>query len=202
MKNWQRRTLAGVAALVILSASALDLAAQDSPVPDKGAWALSFGLPDGGGTVAGAWLMLGGNNLIGFEIDYRKNSTDIEVANLETGADTKIDNSTLFFGPTLKHYVQGTDKVAPFIRTTAAVGITSDETLAGGSLRNVDTFSLLFRGSVGADWFATDGISIGGFTGFVLTYLDVDSSLGTSGAEQTTWTFATFKSNLVINFWF
>lgn len=147
--------------------------------------------------------MLGGGNLIGFEIDYNTTSIDIEVVSLQTGADTKIENSALIFGPTWKHYFRGSPKVAPFIRTTAAVGVTSQETLQGDSLRDTDSLMFLFRGAVGADWFATEGISIGGFTGFVLTYIDADVAItGNDLVDQTTWTFATFKSSLVINFWF
>lgn len=203
MKKWQPRALGGAALLLIVSATAHGLAAQDSPIPDRGARSLSFGLPDGGGTTAGAWYMLGGGNLIGFEIDYNTLSVDIDVESVQTGADTEIDNSSLLVGPTWKHYFPGSPKVAPFIRTTAAVGVTSQETLQGGTLRDTDSFMFLFRGAVGADWFATEGISIGGFTGFVLTYIDADGSVDSNTfVEQTTWTFATFKSTLVINFWF
>jgi len=187
-------------ALVLFPAGAR--AQDDDPVPEKGAYALSFALPSGGGTSFSAWKMLGRHNLWGIELDLSISDTDLDANSIQAGGDSTVDDHQITVGPTWKHYFRPQKTVAPFFRTTLGIGRTKMTTEQGQATRKQSSFTVLLRTSIGADWFPVEGISIGGFTGLVFSYIDADASLNAASIDQTTFAVATFRSNLVINFWF
>ena len=113
-----------------------------------------------------------------------------------------IDDSEFLVGPVVKKYLRPRGAVAPFLRTSAAVGWTNNTTRQTNAVRVFDTFIFSARAGIGADWFPLEGISLGGFTGILLNRAKATNTLNDVGLTQDTWAVTTFRSNLVLRIWF
>ncbi len=191
-----------LATLVLATATALPLAAQDSPVPEKGTWSIGFFLPDGGGNSLGGWRMVSDRVMVGLEVDFRSSDSDTEPTEGSLAASTEFDDKVFTFGPRAKIYLGHRGPVASYLRFGGGIGWESDQAIGQNAVREETRYQLFLRNSVGADWFPTDGISISGYTGVQLTYFSARNTIDELGITQKTWAVATFRSDLGINFWF
>jgi hypothetical protein len=202
LTNPTLRPTTWIAALAIAAVGAPALTAQESPVPEKGTWTIGFVLPDGGGTSMGGWRMVSDRVLLGLEVDFQSSDSDTEPTEGALAASSEFDEKNFTLGPRLKLYLGHKGPVASYLRFGGGIGWSSDQQLSTNTIREQTTYQLFLRNSVGADWFPTEGISIGGYTGFQLTYFSARNVIDELGITQETWAIATFRSQLGINFWF
>ena len=191
--------VAMLAALVLLG---LPAAAQEAPVPEKGAWNVSFSFPNGGGSSFGLSTMVAPSWSLGLVVDLQSSDSDINPTEGSIAASSEVDDREFLIGPVLKKYFRSRGSVAPFLRSSVALGWTNRETRQTNAERVFDTFTYSGRLGVGADWFPLEGISLGGFTGVLVTRVDVTSTLNDLGITQDTWAVTTFTSDLVLRIWF
>jgi Autotransporter beta-domain len=191
-------TAAAVATLLLAG----PIAGQESPVPEKGAWSVSFAFPDGGGTAFGLTTMIANSWSVGLEIDLQSSDTDLEPTAGSVAASSEVDDRQFMIGPVVKKYLGHRGPVAPFLRGSFGFGWNSNTTRQTNATRKFDTFTFGARVGIGADWFPVEGISLGGFTGIVVNRTDATNTLNDVGLTQDTWAVTTFRSNLVFRIWF
>ena len=164
--NRRRITVAIALGAWLLTAGA---AQAQGPEPDDerwhprwGDWSLSFFLPDGGGPGFGLWRQTGTDVALGL-------TTEASVGRVERESPAGTVESSqvrLALGPALKRYWWQEGPVSPFLRL-GAQGVYQRN--AGGGRATWRLGGGLSLG-LGAEWFPTRGIGIGGHTGVDASY--------------------------------
>lgn len=182
------------------------VAAQDSRLPDSGSWSLTAALPDGGGNLFGIWRMFGSRVNVGLEIDYRSEESTDEGSSGFISPNTVTRDDLVVFGPSVRYYLTTDGPVAPYAR--ASLGwqrqdVEIERINSSEQLQNQQQTATIWRLAVGADWFPTDDVAIGFFTGIVGVVADTDIELGSNGTiTRRNDNLSTFKSGIELQLFF
>lgn len=206
----RRAALPVAAATLILAAAAVPAAAQqardESDKPSDGDWSLMFTIfePDVE-TNLGVFRMIGDRINVGVEVDL--SWSDGEQENRQSGLEirTKAQNWNVLVGPSIRWYGDRMGPVSPYLRARVAMGKGGYE-LDVNEDRRREEESVDYQATlgIGAEWYPISRIGIGGHTGiqWVRRSIDLhDKGSGSSGSLMTQ-NVRTFRSGLVINFYF
>lgn len=200
MRHPFSRLLLGLTALLIGAAvTATPAAAQLADPPEQrwhpqwGDWSLSFHLPSGGGAGSGFWKQRSEHLALGLMVDGRVVFSDREDS-LEGLSSSDL---ALSIGPALKRYWWREGPVSPFLHSGLSGTYRRTEAGATASWRFGGRLSL----GIGADWFPTEGVSIGGHTGLGASYLWTTRN-DEFATDQTLFVLDLFTSALTLHLYF
>jgi len=189
---------------LIISTSAVS--AQDGRFPDSGTWSITAAVPDGGGNVFGIWRMFGSRLNVGLEVDYRNKEAEDKGSSAFISSNTITRDDLVIFGPSVRYYLKTTGPVAPYARASLGIqrrDIEISQINTEDSLQNQEESSTIWRLAIGADWFPTEGVAIGFFTGIVGVVTDTDIELGNNGTiTRRNDNLSTFKSGIELQLFF
>ena len=182
------------ALLVALPAAGQQPSLEDEPWhPQWGDWSLSFFLPDGGGGGFGLWKQYRPNTALGLTVNGRYARSTVDTP---TGDLTGIHLAAAI-GPALKRYWWRDGPVAPFLHS----GLQGSYAVTDGGGGRVWTMGGGLTFGVGADWFPTEGISIGGHAGIQGSYSWATNDAPGS-SDQSRWALDLFTSALTLQIYF
>lgn len=189
---------------LLISTSAVS--AQDDRFPDSGTWSITASVPDGGGNLFGIWRMFGSRFNVGFEVDYRNKEIEDSGSSAFISSNTVTRDDLVVFGPSVRYYLTTDGPVAPYVR--AALGfqrrdIEIAQINTEDNLQNQEESSTIWRLAIGADWFPTENVAIGFFTGLVGVVVDTNIELGNNGTiTRRNDNLSTFKSGIELQLFF
>ena len=163
--------------------------AQESRViPEPGRYALSFQLPEGGGSGLGIRRMMTERINLGLEIafDYAWSETRGE------GLDLKSSGRSMGIHPDVRVYLRTTGRIVPFL--LVSTGIDYAKAPDGQSF-----LGYFGRTGIGAEWFPFDRVSVVGSTGLGMTWGHYDRNLG---RERDSFDVTMFRSAITLNLYF
>lgn len=205
-----RLTLVALIAAFVMAASAGPASAQRSggATPAGGDWSLMFTLfePDAL-THFGVFRMVGDRMNLGLEAEFTWADGDQEVEQVESGILIRSEGTTwdLLIGPSLRWYGDRIGPVSPYLRSRLSVGWGGSELFVNDERqRHSDSFAMQASVGVGAEWYPISRLGVGGHTGVSFTRnrtKDMNEQNG-SQAESITRNVRTFRSGLVVNFYF
>ena len=205
-----RRALLPLAALAALALPGpAELGAQQSRdhAPGDGEWSVMFTLfePDVV-THLGVFRMVGDRINLGLEADLNWADGEQRVEP-DDGIPTRAEGTTwtASVGPTVRWYGSRIGPVSPYLRSRLAIGWGGSELYVNDVRQNEEeSVSVNLSLGIGAEWYPVSGIGIGGHTGIQWTRTDTDRRSDSQGTDYdgTTQNLRTFRSGLVISFYF
>jgi hypothetical protein len=158
--------------------------AQSPTALQQGRTSIAFTLPNSGGEDIGLWKFTNDRTNVGLDLGFGYASIH------DAGSTASAHQWHLNAGPAIKKYFNATTHVAPFGRFGVSGGYfhaPSEHHVTVGA-----------QAGLGADWFPTDQISIGGYTGLQANLNRVQQS----GRTRNNWDAGTFLSALTLHIYF
>ena len=182
-------------------------AADQSPLADRGDWALGVALPSSSGSNFSLWKIRSPTTAVGLEIGVSWSYAD-STFNADDPDPTTLQRHylALQLRPTIKHYRPLHDRIAPFTYGQIEAGF-------GGYKRDTEPHEQYTsrRGNIGIalglgiEWFPFQRISLGGQTGLSLGYRYSQSDTrGDTNRSYTNWSLylSTFQSEVTALMYF
>lgn len=165
MRGW-----AGGIALAAGLALAQPAAAQeDDGRPNalrEGAYALSFGIPEGGQGELGIWKMVSERTGLGLEVGLGASRTELDRAPGEQTS-TRWEVAA---GLAARRYLATTRAVAPFLTGRLSAAYLEGRSDSPGIDTEHSAWRTALSGGLGVEWFPARSVSVGGHTGAALSY--------------------------------
>ena len=182
------------------------VSAQDNHFPKANSWSVTASLPDGGGNLFGVWRLIGSRINVGLEMDLRNKDLEDTGSSAFISPNTVTRDDLMVIGPVVRYYLSDSGPVAPYVR--GAIGwqrrdIEIEQINSGEVVQNQQESSTIWRLAVGADWFPTESVAIGFFTGLVGVMNNTDIEvLGGGAINRKTDNISTFKSGIEFQLFF
>ena len=114
-------------------------------------------------------------------------------------------NWTLNIGPSVWWYLADLGPITPFLRAKATLGWgLSKVELQDSRLSEEQSSSKSGSVALGGEWFPVRRLGIAGYTGLLFIRTSVEELFTDESVriERTLWNFRTFRSGLMVNFYF
>lgn len=183
------------------------IASADSPLADRGGWALGVSFPSGSERSISLWKVRSPVSAFGLEIGLLSNYAESTIDDLENPdrEDWRIRYRSLRIQlrPSLKHYRPLHDRVAPFVFFKLHTGFSVWDRESGrdrGSRsesvkrRNTENDLGLMVG-LGTEWFPFQRISLSGQTGLELNY-SYEKNDRYDSYRKSEWSLDTFQTEM------
>lgn len=197
-----------VAFALLLLLPILGHAQEQAPrtAPEKGDWSISLGLFDADdGINFGVYRLFSDRLKLGLEVEVSYAGSDSDIFLAEGTINAQVVNWTANVGPSVWWYLTDLGPITPFLRAKTTLGWSlSKVELQDSRLSEEQSSSKSGSVALGAEWFPVRRLGVAGYTGlqFIRTSVKELNTDDTVLLERTRWNYRTFRSGLMVNFYF